>query len=137
MLDMALKLKSHFWCKHEYFAIFYATLKCTSLGNIAKSVNQFYCMVLYHSQVRHHVINDDLYLHFVLQAPYTPEPFMKQVPHTLFEYNITTLDGGPRPYSGYENYLSTRFLKVKRSSLGRDKFLDISGYDCVMDNVFS
>ena len=40
---------------------------------------------------------------------------MGQIPHTLFDYNVTTLNGESRPYSRYENYLSKRFVKVTRN----------------------
>ena len=54
MLDsiyhMTFKLLNAFFVrKRRYFAIFYATFKWTSLCNFIKSINQFYCMVLFHS----------------------------------------------------------------------------------------
>ena len=56
-------LETHFGMKTSNFSIFYATLKWTSLCNDFKSVNhyilvvyQFYCLDLFHSRTRSHVI---------------------------------------------------------------------------------
>ena len=56
-------LKSHFWRKKRYnFVIMYATLLWTSLRfpKIDKPlvVYRFYCMALFHSRTRRHVINN-------------------------------------------------------------------------------
>ena len=59
---MTNTLKSHFWRKKRYnFVIMYATLLWTSkrVPKIDKPlvVYRFYCMALFHSQTRRHMIN--------------------------------------------------------------------------------
>ena len=58
--DIKNTYKLHFWCENIMISL-YATLKWMSLRcpKISKPrvVYQFYCIALYHSQTRRHVIN--------------------------------------------------------------------------------
>ena len=61
MLDsiyhMTNTLKSDFWRKNVII-LSLCTQRCYGRHNVSrKSINQFYCMALFHSQARHHMIN--------------------------------------------------------------------------------
>ena len=61
MLDsiyhMTNTLKSHFWRKNVIIWLL-CTQRCYGRHNVSrKSINRFYCMALFHSQMRRHMIN--------------------------------------------------------------------------------
>ena len=69
MLDyiyhMTNNLKSHFWCKNVII-LSLCTQRCYGRHNVSrKSVNHFYCMVLFHSQTRRHMINIYIYIYLL------------------------------------------------------------------------
>ena len=53
--DIKITLKSHF-CRKNFIILSLCTQRCYGRHNVSrKSINRFYCMVLFHSQTRRHM----------------------------------------------------------------------------------